>query len=215
MSNINDSVLNEEKEYLKKVEEILSGLIEASGEIVQKQQRENQELKKMIWDTRTEHTDSEYNAQLNEINHNTSILSENVKQALNYQKAIYSPYFGRIDFRRDGRNNNMQVYVGLTTIKEGMNFYVFDWRTPIASLFYNYSVGEAQYEAPRGIIKGQIDLRRQYKIENGEFTKSSNENIIKFRDYLSEHGIVATIRRELGSDIDAACGQLRRKNLHE
>ena len=51
------------------------------------------------------------------------------------------------------------------------------------------------------------------KIENGKFTKSTNENIIKFRDYLNEHGIVATIRRELGSDIDAACGQLRRKNL--
>ncbi len=51
------------------------------------------------------------------------------------------------------------------------------------------------------------------KIENGQFDKSSNENIMRFRDYLNEHGIVATIRRELGSDIDAACGQLRRKNL--
>ena len=43
------------------------------------------------------------------------------------------------------------------------------------------------------------------KIENGKYNKSSNENIIKFRDYLNNHGIVATIRRELGSDIDAAC----------
>lgn len=51
------------------------------------------------------------------------------------------------------------------------------------------------------------------KIESGKFTKSSMENIMKFRDYLNDHGIVATIRRELGSDIDAACGQLRRKNL--
>ena len=51
------------------------------------------------------------------------------------------------------------------------------------------------------------------KIENGKYTKSTNENIIKFRDYLNEHGIVATIRRELGSDINAACGQLRRQNL--
>lgn len=51
------------------------------------------------------------------------------------------------------------------------------------------------------------------KIENGNYTKSSNENIIKFRDYLNDHGIVATIRRELGSDIEAACGQLRRKSL--
>ncbi len=53
------------------------------------------------------------------------------------------------------------------------------------------------------------------KIENGQFDKSSNENIMKFRDFLNDHGIVATIRRELGSDIDAACGQLRRKNLKE
>ena len=51
------------------------------------------------------------------------------------------------------------------------------------------------------------------KIESGAFDKSSNENILKFRDYLNDHGIVATVRRELGSDIDAACGQLRRKNL--
>ena len=51
------------------------------------------------------------------------------------------------------------------------------------------------------------------KIEDGKYTKSTNENIIKFRDYLNDHGIVATIRRELGADISAACGQLRRQNL--
>ena len=66
------------------------------------------------------------------------------------------------------------------------------------------------------LLKGMIchvNLIPINKIENGAFTKSSNENIIKFRDYLNDNGIVATIRRELGSDIDAACGQLRRKNL--
>ena len=66
------------------------------------------------------------------------------------------------------------------------------------------------------LLKGilcHVNLIPINKIENGEFTKSSNENIMKFRDYLNEHGIVATIRRELGSDIDAACGQLRRKGL--
>lgn len=66
------------------------------------------------------------------------------------------------------------------------------------------------------LLKGMIchvNLIPINKIENGAFVKSSNENILKFRDYLNEHGIVATIRRELGSDIDAACGQLRRKNL--
>ena len=66
------------------------------------------------------------------------------------------------------------------------------------------------------LLKGMlchVNLIPINKIENGKFDKSSNQNIIKFRDYLNEHGIVATIRRELGSDIDAACGQLRRKML--
>ena len=54
-------------------------------------------------------------------------------------------------------------------------------------------------------MNAHVNLIPINKIENGEFTKSTNENIIKFRDYLNEHGIVATIRRELGSDIDAAC----------
>ena len=68
------------------------------------------------------------------------------------------------------------------------------------------------------LLKGMlchVNLIPINKIENGEFTKSSNKNIIKFRDYLNDNGIVATIRRELGSDIDAACGQLRRKNLKQ
>ena len=68
------------------------------------------------------------------------------------------------------------------------------------------------------LLKGMlchVNLIPINKIENGIYTKSTNENIMKFRDYLNENGIVATIRRELGSDIDAACGQLRRKNLAE
>ena len=64
-------------------------------------------------------------------------------------------------------------------------------------------------------MNAHVNLIPINKIENGAYTKSSNENIIKFRDYLNEHGIVATVRRELGSDIDAACGQLRRKNIEK
>ena len=66
------------------------------------------------------------------------------------------------------------------------------------------------------LLKGMIahvNLIPINKIEDGKYTKSTNENIIKFRDYLNDLGIVATIRRLLGSDISAACVQLRRQNL--
>ena len=68
------------------------------------------------------------------------------------------------------------------------------------------------------LLKGMlchVNLIPINKIENGKFTKSTNENILKFRDYLNEKGIVATVRRELGSDIDAACGQLRKKEVEK
>ncbi len=66
------------------------------------------------------------------------------------------------------------------------------------------------------LLKGMlchVNLIPINKIDNGKYNKSTNENIMKFRDYLNSHGIVATIRRELGSDIDAACGQLRKKEV--
>ena len=66
------------------------------------------------------------------------------------------------------------------------------------------------------LLKGMlchVNLIPINSIEGGSYIKSTNENIIKFRDYLNAHGIVATIRRELGSDIDAACGQLRKKEV--
>ena len=68
------------------------------------------------------------------------------------------------------------------------------------------------------LLKGMlchVNLIPINKIENGKFVKSTDNNIIRFRDYLNAHGIVATIRRELGSDIEAACGQLRRKTIEE
>ena len=67
------------------------------------------------------------------------------------------------------------------------------------------------------LLKGMnchVNLIPINEVNNSDFRKSTNENIIRFRDYLNSKGIVATIRRELGSDIDAACGQLRRKNLN-
>ena len=66
------------------------------------------------------------------------------------------------------------------------------------------------------LLKGMlchVNLIPINKIENGKYSKSTNENIMRFRDYLNSRGIVATIRRELGPDIDAACGQLRKKEV--
>ena len=47
--------------------------------------------------------------------------------------------------------------------------------------------------------------------ENG-YQRADNEKVHAFMDYLMKHGVTTTVRKEFGSDIDAACGQLRAKN---
>lgn len=50
-------------------------------------------------------------------------------------------------------------------------------------------------------------------VDENEFRKPSAEKINRFCAYLEKKGITATVRRELGSDINASCGQLRKNNL--
>jgi len=48
-------------------------------------------------------------------------------------------------------------------------------------------------------------------VEGAQYKRPSQNIMMNFRDALNNRGITATIRRELGSDVDAACGQLRRQ----
>lgn len=45
---------------------------------------------------------------------------------------------------------------------------VIDWRAPIADLYYEGRLGEAEYNCPAGKIHGEIKLKRQYFFKNGD-----------------------------------------------
>jgi 23S rRNA (adenine2503-C2)-methyltransferase len=62
-------------------------------------------------------------------------------------------------------------------------------------------------------LHAHVNLIPVNKVEERDFEKGSVNDINAFRDKLTELGINATIRRELGSDISASCGQLRKKVL--
>lgn len=66
------------------------------------------------------------------------------------------------------------------------------------------------------ILKGMlchVNLIPVNKIEEKNFEKSNSKSIEEFKKILAGSGIQTTIRRELGSDINAACGQLRRSYI--
>ena len=82
-------------------------------------------------------------------------------------KVQNKPYFGSIIFNNpeDGSQN---IYIGITHVEDNLNYYVHDWRSPICSLFYDYELGNAKYEAPGGTIEGIITKKRQYTIEDAK-----------------------------------------------
>ena len=66
-----------------------------------------------------------------------------------------------------------------------------------------------------GKLKGMlchVNLIPVNNVEENQFTKPNKSGIMRFKAMLEAKGINATIRRELGSDISASCGQLRRAN---
>lgn len=80
----------------------------------------------------------------------------------------------------------------------------------------NDSLADAEHLSK--LLKGMlchVNLIPINKIKGGKYEKSTTEKILAFRDYLNDKGIVATVRRELGSDIDAACGQLVRSEKED
>ncbi len=66
------------------------------------------------------------------------------------------------------------------------------------------------------LLKGMnvyVNLIPYNETNHFEFKRSSKEKIMKFYDILKKKGINVTIRKEFGSNIDAACGQLRSKEV--
>lgn len=81
-----------------------------------------------------------------------------------------TPYFGRIDFVEAGEEQGESIYIGRYGFcdKKTYEYDIYDWRTPIASMFYDCGVGEARYLCPAGEIQGKLTVKRQYRIADGK-----------------------------------------------
>lgn len=57
----------------------------------------------------------------------------------------------------------------------------------------------------------KVNIIEYNPIDDGEFQKADDKNIMAFQRFMETNGIVTTVRRSRGKDIDAACGQLAGK----
>ena len=76
---------------------------------------------------------------------------------------------------------------------------IYDWRAPVSSLFYDFDRGPASYEAPGGVVCGEICGKWQYKIRHGKMVYGF-ESDTKIDDEI--------LKQELGNN-----GDVKLKNI--
>ena len=167
-----------EEKILSKVQKLLGDTLTSLGKDVYHDEEDFTEFKKMMW----ENSGSFDAGEMQQVMAATSQEAERVLQKQRYFKKLCQiknkPYFASIVFK-DDRGKIWNIYISLTYLKDDdFNNILYDWRSPICSLFYDYEVGPCSYIAPGGEYFGELKRKRQYKIENckliGVFDNSLN-----------------------------------------
>ena len=196
-----------EEEYLEKVKETLERIIKSAEKSIDYNKDNINYLKRFMWENISDYTDEERAAALYEVDTEVEFTNQRIDNVDRYKRALDSPYFAKVVFKEDESSDEYPIYIGITSVKDnGINFLVFDWRSPISSMFYNYETGKASYDAPIGEIAGEILSKMQFKIANGKMVRCFKSSINIDDDYLQEilaksstskmESIVSTIQRE-------------------
>ncbi len=198
--------LEKEKTILKKVSHLVKKNIDSLKETVKISSNDLVEFKKIIWQDSSSFDAGDISQAKTLSNEEEHRVMDKEKYLRSLLKVEKKPYFASIVFQ-DLDGDVFNIYLSLTYLKDkNLNNILYDWRSPICSLFYDYEVGKCSYKAPAGIIEGELLRKRQYQIENNRlisvFDNDLNINDEVLQTVLSENSsekmknIVNTIQEE-------------------
>lgn len=200
-----------EEQYLEKTCHYLNKQIAKMESDIFEDAEKIKEFRRYAWENKGGMDKQELNA----------VRTSDAKEAMNllrerdYFKKLLkiksSPYFASIVIDNEC-NQKQKIYIGMTYLKdENLDNYIYDWRAPICSIFYDYESGSCSYEAPMGIIKSYLHQKRQYKIEEQKLLRIIDSSINIDDEVLQEvlasessdkmKNIVTTIQQEQNSVI--------------
>lgn len=198
----------DERKYLEQIKGKLSDTIEEIDVNVEKYRKDIQEQKDYLWENKAGMDHVEKVSVRQSVTQSAltgEAANERKKRLL---KLMLSPYFGRVDFTENGTKKVNPIYIGIYAFfdTQSNTNVIHDWRAPISSMFYDFEIGPAHYESPSGMVDGEIERKRQYRIRRGkmEYMLESSLNIhddilqkelSKASDDKMKH-IVATIQRD-------------------
>ena len=167
--NLSEEEFKKEEKHLELTTKLLRENISSLAQDLYDNEEKQQEFKKYIWDTKAELDPTEMKTILS----NNDKEIEDLEMKAKYYKKLYkiqnSPYFGKITFEDD--EGNKDIYIGLTYLTKDEDNVIYDWRSPVCSIFYDYEHGKCSYSAPGGIIEGYLHNKRQFSIENSKIKR--------------------------------------------
>lgn len=166
------TALREEQEYTARVQELLLAVIEQSDIISGSHSESIRAIIADAWeDLRMRPTAlSSYDLEQLSAEIDRFVARKTFTQELaeRYRRMLMNPFFARVDFIEEGENELEKIVIGLYSLKnEKGEIMVHDWRAPVCSLYYDALPGKTEYKCPSGYIRGEMTLKRQYKMENG------------------------------------------------
>ena len=163
--------LYREKDRLDNTIKEIKSQLEEMGMNISEGAEELREFQKLRWEIDQELDKAEVASFNQENDLKINLLNRKAVEANRLFKIKDKPYFGSIVF------NDEEIYIGISSVKKGLNYLVTDWRAPICSVFYDFGLGDVSYESPGGIEKGYVSRKRQYKIEKGRLRQIFDTNL--------------------------------------
>lgn len=122
-------------------------------------------------------------------NNATVRLHENEHNLVRYEKARKKPYFGRIDFKDPNAKEAESYYIGRVGIARDVSEpVVLDWRAPIASVYYESSLGPCQYVvSSEGTFTIDLKRKRTYEIENDHLKDFFDSDVVANDELLTKY----------------------------
>lgn len=216
---MNEEERKSEERYLNGTIDTIEKALERVNNIVYQGEKDIREMSQFMADAFYEMDAEEKATQRNLMEQMQLEFLQYTKAKTLLERQRDSAYFGRIDFKADDEEKPYPYYIGISHVfKEGVDIpLVIDWRAPLASMYYDYEIGNANYICQEGEIQGKISLKRQYKTKNRELVYAFDSNLTIGDEILREalgsntdskmRNIVASIQTEQNKIIRADEGK--------
>ncbi len=197
-----------EEKYLAHVLERIRAAIGSADTTVRERVQTLDEQKRYLWENKDIDPHEVRSVRENILNIH-AIGESAIARRERLARMLDTPYFGRIDFRENTPDGKpAPIYIGVHTFHDfdAHTSLVYDWRAPVAGMYYDYEPGPASYTSPAGKVTGDISLKRQYRIRGGRMEYMLESSVTVHDDILQRElsanaddkmrNIVATIQRE-------------------